>query len=55
MCSFYDWLSKYVRDKSSDMRGFVKEWDKGIEEKRIDRDGDGGMRLVSIDKSKGVE
>lgn len=33
ICAFYDSLSKYLTDNSSDIAGFLKEWDSHIHEK----------------------
>lgn len=55
ICTFYDCLSKYLTDNSSDITGFLKEWDNRIHEKSIHSDGDGGIRFLTIHKSKGLE
>lgn len=55
ICAFYDSLSKYLTDNSSDIAGFLKEWDSHIHEKSIHSDGDGGIRFLTIHKSKGLE
>lgn len=55
ICAFYDSLSKYLTDNSSDIAGFLKEWDSHIHEKSIHGDGDGGIRFLTIHKSKGLE
>ena len=48
ICAFYDSLSKYLTDNSSDIAGFLKEWDSHIHEKSIHSDGDGGIRFLTI-------
>ena len=55
ICTFYDCLSKYLTDNSSDITGFLKEWENRIHEKSIHSDGDGGIRFLTIHKSKGLE
>ncbi len=56
ICTFYDCLSKYLTDNSSDITGFLKEWDNTYSpEKSIHSDGDGGIRFLTIHKSKGLE
>ena len=55
ICAFYDKLNKYLVDNSSDIDAFLKEWDNSIHEKSIHSDSDGGIRFLTIHKSKGLE
>ncbi len=55
ICAFYDALSNYISNMSSDLAGFLKEWDENIHSNTIQTDGVGGIRLISIHKSKGLE
>lgn len=53
--AFYDKLNKYLADNGSDIDAFLKEWDNSIHEKSIHSDSDGGIRFLTIHKSKGLE
>ncbi len=55
LCAFYDKLNKFVNDNGSDVDSFLKEWDNSIHEKSIHSDSDGGIRFLTIHKSKGLE
>lgn len=55
VCAFFDNLSSYINDMSSDAEGFIKEWDETIHSKKIQTDDVNGIQLVSIHKSKGLE
>ena len=55
ICAFYDRLNKFLADNSSDIDAFLKEWDNSIHEKSIHSDNDGGIRFLTIHKSKGLE
>ncbi len=55
ICAFYDKLSAFLTDNSSDIETFLKEWEANIHEKSIHSDGLDGIRLITIHKSKGLE
>lgn len=55
VCAFYDQLSSYLADNSSDIANFLKEWESDIHKKSIHSDVVNGIRLISIHKSKGLE
>lgn len=55
VCAFYDQLSNYLIDNSSDITNFLKEWENNIHKKSIHSDVVNGIRLISIHKSKGLE
>ncbi len=55
VCAFYDKLNAFLTDNSSDIEAFLKEWDENLHEKSIHSDGDCGIRLLTIHKSKGLE
>lgn len=55
ICAFFDYLSKYIKDMSADVSGFIKEWDDNLHAKTIQTDSVDGIRLISIHKSKGLE
>lgn len=55
ICAFFDSLNSYVSDMSSDVEGFLKEWDTTLHSKKIQTDTTDGIQLISIHKSKGLE
>ena len=55
MCAFYDQLSKFTQDNSTDVDAFVREWDEHLCAKTIQSDVTDGIRILSIHKSKGLE
>lgn len=55
VCAFYDQLSNYLTDNSSDIESFLQEWDSTIHGKSIHSDSINGIRLITIHKSKGLE
>ena len=55
ICAFYDQLSSYLADNSSDIESFLEEWDSSIHDKSIHSDAIDGIRLITIHKSKGLE
>jgi len=55
VCAFYDKLSSFLTDNSSDIEAFLKEWEANLHEKSIHSDGIDGIRLITIHKSKGLE
>ena len=55
ICRFYDQLNLFVQDTGNDIDAFVREWDETISGKTIQMDNTGGVRILSIHKSKGLE
>lgn len=55
ICAFFDSLANYIENTSSDLSGFIREWDENIHSNTIQTDGVDGIRLISIHKSKGLE
>ena len=55
ICAFYDQMTTYLADNSSDINDFLEEWDNTIHAKSIHSDALDGIRLISIHKSKGLE
>ena len=55
LCAFYDHLTDFVSENTSDIDSFLTEWDETISGKTIQSDETNGIRLISIHKSKGLE
>ena len=55
ICRFYDQLNLFVQDTGNDIDAFVREWDETISGKTVQMDHTGGVRILSIHKSKGLE
>ena len=55
VCAFYDQLNAFLVDNSSDIDAFLQEWDSDLHGKSIHSDGEDGIRLLTIHKSKGLE
>lgn len=55
VCAFYDQLSSYLQDNTTDIASFLNEWDNSIHQKTIQSDEINGIRLITIHKSKGLE
>ena len=55
VCAFYDQLTAYVNENTTDINTFLTEWDETICRKTIQSDVANGIRLISIHKSKGLE
>ena len=55
VCAFYDQLTAYVNENTTDIDTFLTEWDETICRKTIQSDVANGIRLISIHKSKGLE
>lgn len=55
ICAFYDKLNAFLVDNSSDIDAFLELWDSDIHSKSIHSDGEDGIRLLTIHKSKGLE
>ncbi len=55
LCGFYDQLNKFAQDNTADVEAFLREWDESISGKTIQGDATHGVRILSINKSKGLE
>ena len=55
LCAFYDQLTDFVNENTTDINTFLSEWDENISSKTIQSDETNGIRLISIHKSKGLE
>ena len=55
LCAFYDQVSTFVGEQSSDVTAFLKEWEESICKKTIQSPEIQGIRIISIHKSKGLE
>lgn len=55
VCAFFDNLSAYINDMSADVPGFLEEWDENIHSSKIQADETGGIQIMSIHASKGLE
>lgn len=55
VCSFFDQLSGFTEEISTDIDTFVDKWNEEIGSKTIQSDEIDGIRLISIHKSKGLE
>ena len=55
LCAFYDQLNQFTQDYSTDIDAFVREWESTISGKTIQSDESGGVRILTIHKSKGLE
>ena len=55
VCAFFDQLSTFTLDNSTDIDAFLREWEDTIGAKTIQSDELDGVRILSIHKSKGLE
>lgn len=55
LCTFYDHVLNYIGEKSTDVNGFLREWDATLCSKTIQCSDVDGIRILSIHKSKGLE
>ena len=55
MCAFFDSLTAYINDMTASPLGFVHEWEENISRKTIQTDSVDGVRLLTVNKSKGLE
>lgn len=55
VCAFYDLLTTFVNDNTSDIDSFLEQWDATLCSNTIQGDEADGIRIVSIHKSKGLE
>ena len=55
VCAFFDQLSQFCQDDTTDIDSFVREWDETIGAKTIQSTETEGIRILTIHKSKGLE
>ena len=55
LCAFFDQVSEFVSENTSDLNAFLREWEENLCRKTIQSDELTGLRLISIHKSKGLE
>ncbi|MBQ8712056.1 MAG: UvrD-helicase domain-containing protein [Prevotella sp.] len=55
VCAFFDQLRQYTADNPATIDGFLREWENDLCSKTIRSDVSGGVRIISIHKSKGLE
>ncbi|MDD6908590.1 MAG: UvrD-helicase domain-containing protein [Bacteroidaceae bacterium] len=55
LCAFYDAVTEYMQNHSSELTAFIAYWDETLYEKTIPSGEIEGIRILSIHKSKGLE
>lgn len=55
ICAFYDAVTEYLKNKSSELTAFITYWDETLHCKTIPSGEPSGIRILSIHKSKGLE
>ena len=55
LCAFYDAVTAYLQDHSSELTAFLTYWDDKLHEQPIPSGEVDGIRILSIHKSKGLE
>lgn len=55
ICAFFDQLAKYLQRHVASISDFLEEWNQNLCSKSIRNDEQGGIRLLTIHKSKGLE
>ena len=55
ICAFYDAVTEYLQNKSSELTAFITYWDETLHAKTIPSGELSGIRILSIHKSKGLE
>lgn len=55
ICAFYDAVTEYMQNNSSELTAFISFWDERLHEKTIPSGEIEGIRILSIHKSKGLE
>lgn len=55
LCAFYDAVTEYMQQHSSELTAFIAFWDERLHEKTIPSGEIEGIRILSIHKSKGLE
>jgi ATP-dependent exoDNAse (exonuclease V) beta subunit len=55
ICTFYDKLQAYITELSSDINGFLREWEEKLYKENIQGTDVDGIRIMTMHKSKGLE
>ncbi len=55
LCAFYDYVTTFVNEQTTDLKSFLKRWDEYFCSKTIQSPEVNGIRIISIHKSKGLE
>lgn len=55
LCAFFDAVTEYMQNNSSELTAFIAFWDEKLHEKTIPSGEIDGIRILSIHKSKGLE
>lgn len=55
ICAFYDAVTEYLQNRSSELTAFITYWDETLHGKTIPSGELSGIRILSIHKSKGLE
>lgn len=55
VCAFFDLLSEYIQNNISDVKSFITYWNDIKNRRCIEADGNNGIRILTIHKSKGLE
>ena len=55
VCAFFDQLTQYCQEETTDIDSFLHEWDETIGAKTIQSTETDGIRILTIHKSKGLE
>ena len=55
LCAFYDTVTDYLQNNSSELTAFLMQWDETLHGKTIPSGEISGIRILSIHKSKGLE
>ena len=55
VCAFFDQLSQFCQDNTTDIDSFIREWNETIGAKTIQSTETDGIRILTIHKSKGLE
>ena len=55
ICAFFDQLTQFCQDNTTDIDLFIREWDETIGAKTIQSTETNGIRILTIHKSKGLE
>ena len=55
VCAFYDIIQNFMRERTPSVESFLKEWDNSLCSKTIQSDEAGGISIITLHKSKGLE
>ena len=55
VCAFHDAVAQFMNNMATEIDDFVKEWDENLCSTTIQSQGQAGIRILSIHKSKGLE